>query len=82
MNSSNADHDNTGDFIGTPIAWTEDKIALLEARLELARLKGESQTHIDGRIVLIEFGEDFVKSLRLEMRERKHLKAKKIPGHK
>jgi hypothetical protein len=79
MNPLTADSDDIPS-IGPMIAWTQDKIALLEERLELARLKGELQTHIDGRIVMVDFGETFVKSLRLELSARKRAQTIKVPG--
>ena len=55
---------------GPMILWTPDKLALLEARLELAQLKGQDSTTIDGHKVLVDFGVGFAKSLALEFRER------------
>lgn len=80
MNTPNYAPKDTDSPIGPLIAWTEDKIALLESRLELARLKGEEETHIDGRVVWVEYGEILAKSLRLEINKRKRDKANNITG--
>lgn len=55
---------------GPLIRWTPDKLALLEARLELAQLKGQDSTTIDGHKVMVEFGIGYAKALALEFRER------------
>lgn len=80
MNTSNYGPEDAENNVGPLIAWTENKIALLESRLELARLKGEEETHIDGRVVWVEYGEILAKSLRLEINKRKRDKANNIPG--
>jgi len=59
------------------IRWTPDKLALLEARLELAKLKGQDSTTIDGYKVLLDYGVGLAKALTLEFREREKARGAK-----